>query len=198
MGILARFRRDERGGVAVMAALVAIPLFGLAGAAVDYSNAARLRTLFQEAADKAVIAGAHAAPGRGGAEGERHFLVHARAEFASLTLPAIQVTDAGDEVRLHMGGGIPTGILGVIGWRTIPIEVRAAAKRTMREDPCDRAALARSEILVTRGPDGRPAYQLCRIENRAAEPGPRRYGNSCRPVTRDMCGGGVAQVRLAR
>jgi hypothetical protein len=198
MTLFARFRRDKSGGVAVMAALIAIPLFGLAGAAVDYSNAARLRTLFQEAADKAVVAGAHAAVGQGGVMGERHFLAHVRAEFASLTLPAIQVTDAGEEVRLHMGGGIPTGILGVIGWRTIPIEVRATARRTLREDPCDRAALARSEILVSRGQDGRPAYQLCRIVNRTAEPGPRRYGDTCRPVTRDMCGGGVAQVRLVQ
>jgi Flp pilus assembly protein TadG len=52
-------------GVAAMVALIAISLFGLAVAAVDYSDSARQRTLFQAAADKAVIAGAHAAAGHG-------------------------------------------------------------------------------------------------------------------------------------
>src|SRR5437016_3541576 len=50
-----RFLTDRRGGVAPMFALAIIPMFGLVGAAVDYSRANSVRTAMQAAADATAL-----------------------------------------------------------------------------------------------------------------------------------------------
>lgn len=57
-GALARLRGDERGGVALMAAITATSLFGVAGLAVEVGGWYALRRNMQAAADAAAIAGA--------------------------------------------------------------------------------------------------------------------------------------------
>jgi Flp pilus assembly protein TadG len=52
-----RLRTDNRGNVAVIAALAAVPLFTVVGAAVDYSKAAKIRTDLLAAVDAAVLRG---------------------------------------------------------------------------------------------------------------------------------------------
>ncbi len=53
---LSRFRRDERGVVAIMFGLSLIPMIGLTAAAVDYSRASQMRNRMATAADAAVLA----------------------------------------------------------------------------------------------------------------------------------------------
>ena len=53
--ILRRFLRDQKGGVAPFLALSAIPLMGLAGAAVDYSRINAARTAMQVALDATAL-----------------------------------------------------------------------------------------------------------------------------------------------
>lgn len=48
--------RDERGNVAILLALFAIPVFGIMGAAVDYAQAYRIKGRMQHAADAAAMA----------------------------------------------------------------------------------------------------------------------------------------------
>ena len=48
---LLRFMQDRRGGVAPMFAIAVIPVFGLVGAAVDYSRANSIRAGLQSALD---------------------------------------------------------------------------------------------------------------------------------------------------
>jgi Flp pilus assembly protein TadG len=52
---LARFLRNQKGGVAPTLALAIIPLVGIVGAAVDYSRAASTRTAMQAALDSAAL-----------------------------------------------------------------------------------------------------------------------------------------------
>ncbi|NEW89025.1 pilus assembly protein [Rhodopseudomonas sp. WA056] len=52
---IARFHRDRRGNIAVIFALVLIPLISAIGCAVDYSRANALRTKLQAAADAASV-----------------------------------------------------------------------------------------------------------------------------------------------
>jgi hypothetical protein len=52
-----QFTQDQRGNVAIISALAAVPLLGLVGAAVDYSNAARIKSDLQAALDGAALAG---------------------------------------------------------------------------------------------------------------------------------------------
>lgn len=54
--LLGRFRRDDRGNVAMIFGLTLLPLMGLAGASVDYGRASQLRTKMSIAADAAVLA----------------------------------------------------------------------------------------------------------------------------------------------
>lgn len=54
-GLIGAFARDRDGGVAPMLALAALPLFGLVGAAVDFSRAASTRTAMQAALDATAL-----------------------------------------------------------------------------------------------------------------------------------------------
>lgn len=57
-GLLGAFRRCNRGNVAMLFALSAVPMFGAAGMAIDYARAVDGRTQLQIALDGAVLAGA--------------------------------------------------------------------------------------------------------------------------------------------
>jgi Flp pilus assembly protein TadG len=53
--LLARFLRNQKGGVAPILALMIIPLIGAVGAAVDYSRASSARTAMQAALDSTAL-----------------------------------------------------------------------------------------------------------------------------------------------
>jgi Flp pilus assembly protein TadG len=55
-GLINRFRRDQRGNIAVIFAIACVPLISAIGCAIDYSEAARIRTKMQSAADAAAVA----------------------------------------------------------------------------------------------------------------------------------------------
>ena len=51
-----RFRRDQRGNIAVIFALAVIPVISAIGCAIDYSEATRIKAKLQSAADAAAVA----------------------------------------------------------------------------------------------------------------------------------------------
>src|SRR3954464_1414710 len=53
-----RFKRDSEGSVVTTFALAIVPVVGLVGAAVDYSQANNVRTTMQARLDAALVAGA--------------------------------------------------------------------------------------------------------------------------------------------
>jgi Flp pilus assembly protein TadG len=53
--MLIRFLQDHRGGIAPMMGLLALPLMGAVGMAVDYSRANATRAAFQAALDSTVL-----------------------------------------------------------------------------------------------------------------------------------------------
>ena len=56
----ARFRKDNRGSIAVQFAVALLPILAIVGASVDFSRASRFRTGLQAAMDSAVLAGGKA------------------------------------------------------------------------------------------------------------------------------------------
>src|SRR3954471_781211 len=60
--LLSRLRKNCRGSVAPTFALAIIPVFGLTGAAVDYTRASSVRTSIQAALDTTALAMAKIAP----------------------------------------------------------------------------------------------------------------------------------------
>ena len=53
--LMNRFRRDQRGNIAVIFAIAAIPLISAVGCAIDYSEATRIKAKLQSAADAAAV-----------------------------------------------------------------------------------------------------------------------------------------------
>jgi Flp pilus assembly protein TadG len=56
--LIAKFRADQRGNVAVVFGLAAIPILGVAGVALDYTRASHFRSELQTAVDASALAGA--------------------------------------------------------------------------------------------------------------------------------------------
>ncbi len=54
--LMNRFRRDQRGNLAVIFAVAAVPLISAIGCAIDYSEATRIKAKLQSAADAAAVA----------------------------------------------------------------------------------------------------------------------------------------------
>ncbi len=54
--LMNRFRRDQRGNIAVIFAIACIPLLSAIGCAIDYSEATRIKAKLQSAADAAAVA----------------------------------------------------------------------------------------------------------------------------------------------
>jgi Flp pilus assembly protein TadG len=54
--LLNRFRRDQRGNIAVIFGIACVPLISAVGCAIDYSEATRMKAKLQSAADAAAVA----------------------------------------------------------------------------------------------------------------------------------------------
>jgi Flp pilus assembly protein TadG len=54
--LMNRFRRDQRGNIAVIFAIACVPLISAIGCAIDYSEAMRIKAKMQSAADAAAVA----------------------------------------------------------------------------------------------------------------------------------------------
>jgi Flp pilus assembly protein TadG len=61
LGLLRRFRSNERGNIALLFGLTLVPVVSAAGVAVDYSTASNMRTAIQSEADAAALDAAKAA-----------------------------------------------------------------------------------------------------------------------------------------
>ncbi|MEG9458323.1 TadE/TadG family type IV pilus assembly protein, partial [Methylobacterium ajmalii] len=92
MGLLARFRSDRRGAIAVIMALTMIPVLFLVGAGIDYARAAAVRAKLQTATDAAVLAVIREAPTLAS---EAAFQARARAFFDASFPPQAGVTVTG-------------------------------------------------------------------------------------------------------
>jgi Flp pilus assembly protein TadG len=55
-GLMNRFRRDQRGNIAVIFGIACVPLISAIGCAIDYSEAMRIKAKMQSAADAAAVA----------------------------------------------------------------------------------------------------------------------------------------------
>jgi Flp pilus assembly protein TadG len=56
LSLMNRFRRDQRGNLAVIFAVATVPLISAVGCAIDYSEAMRIKAKLQSAADAAAVA----------------------------------------------------------------------------------------------------------------------------------------------
>lgn len=122
--VLTRFRRDERGNVAMIFGLSLIPILFVVGAAVDYSRGAAEREKLIQALDATGLALAHDARTATNAE----LQAKANQVFASMYLsrevsgvPTITVHRANEKLTLGVAAAVPTSIMHLAGTPTMPI-----------------------------------------------------------------------------
>lgn len=128
-----RFARDINGNMAIAMALVAVPLFGAAGAAIDYSGRIQAEAKLQAAIDAGALAGAASENGREAAvkKAVRRFAMQNGAGKYLDGDGALKVKISSDGViRVSATAEYPTTILNVMGIKSLPIGALAESKRS--------------------------------------------------------------------
>lgn len=130
---MGRLRRDTRGAVAIMFALLLLPLIVMVGGAVDYSMAGRLKQRMQSSLDAAVLAAGSQASGRTPAQIEQSARTMFSAQFtpSGMPAPSVSVTMGTSSLDMSATLNMPTAFLGLIGMQTIPIGAQAQTAWSM-------------------------------------------------------------------
>lgn len=121
---VARLRADREGSVAIIFASVLIPLIALVGAAVDYSQALRLKDRLQAALDATALAvsrdGTEMSDAEIGDLANSYFAAHLRPGEID-RIGELALSRAGTTVNLAINGVSPTSFISILGVKTIPV-----------------------------------------------------------------------------
>ena len=123
---LSRFRSDIRANVALLFSLAALPVFGVVGAAVDYTRASRVEAQIQAALDSASLAVAKDArtlSASGLQDAANRAFAGNFKPPADLTLGTLGVTRDGNTIRLAVSGSLQTTIAATLGVSSMPVSV---------------------------------------------------------------------------
>lgn len=123
---LKRFISDRKGNIAITFAILVVPLFAAAGAAVDYSRVSNEHSNLQEALDSAVLAAASA-----GIKTDKTRLAIGEKYFHSNTRNPcdneVNLTIENNQVVGTASCEMKTAFLGIIGFEKFTIDGRAVA-----------------------------------------------------------------------
>ncbi|AVO45426.1 TadE/TadG family type IV pilus assembly protein [Phreatobacter cathodiphilus] len=123
---LSRFRSDIRANVALLFSLAALPVFGVVGAAVDYTRVSRIQVQIQAALDSASLAVAkdsRTLSASGLQEAANRAFAGNFTPPADLTLGTLGVTRDGNTIRLAVSGSLQTTIAATLGVSSMPVSV---------------------------------------------------------------------------
>jgi Flp pilus assembly protein TadG len=135
IGTAASFVKADRGNVAMMFALAALPILGAVGAAIDYTREVNARSAMQAAIDATALMLAQDAPTLTAAQlaskAQSYFnqLYH-HPEVGSVVLTAAYTANAasgGSTVVLTGSGTMPTDFMQVAGYPTMSLSVNSTA-----------------------------------------------------------------------
>ncbi len=134
--MFSRFLRDRRGNIAPMMAMLAVPLIGSVGVAIDYTQANAARTAFQTALDATALAMSKTAATQNPADLQAAASDYFNALFTSpmardIALTASYTGTAGSKLALNATATLKTNVLGVLGYGDI--DIAAAATSTWGE-----------------------------------------------------------------
>jgi len=119
-----------------MMAMLAVPLIGSAGVAIDYTQASATRTAFQSALDATALAMSKTAATQSAADLQAAASAHFNAVFTSPQATHVEVTatytaTAGSKLVLNATATLKTNVLGILGYGDI--DIAAAATSTWGE-----------------------------------------------------------------
>ena len=128
-----RFARNAHGNMAIAMALVAVPLFGAAGAAMDYSGRIQAEARLQAAIDAGALAGAASEDSQEAAikKTVRQYVMDNGAARYLKNAASVDVKITSDGViRVSATAEYPTTILNVMGIKSLPMSALAETKRS--------------------------------------------------------------------
>jgi Flp pilus assembly protein TadG len=129
---LTEFLKDKGGNFAMLFALAAVPLFGVAGLALDYSLLRMRMTAYQSAADNAALTAAISVRrndwSRAKQDGEKVFVETLRDDFPDVNAGMIdlQYNQSNNKVTANAKGHISTTLSSLVGMEKIPFDIQAA------------------------------------------------------------------------
>jgi Flp pilus assembly protein TadG len=130
------FLKDKGGNFAMLFALAAVPLFGVAGLALDYSLLHKRMSAYQNATDNAALTAAVSvrknAWARAKIDGENAFVEALRVDFPDVNAGQIelQYNPTSEQVSARASGAIEATMSGLVGLGKLPFEVQAAVNMT--------------------------------------------------------------------
>jgi Flp pilus assembly protein TadG len=139
--ITRRFARDRRGAIGVLFALMALPLFGIVAAAIDYGRAFSTRSALQSAADAATLAvidEVATATDEAIEAALRVFLDSNLGEDLAGVPFTLDIPKERDAVSVRIERSIPTSLLAMTGLRSMDVGVTS---RTRQPTPIVAATL---------------------------------------------------------
>jgi Flp pilus assembly protein TadG len=124
--MLIRFLQDRRAGIAPMMGLLALPLMGVVGMAIDFSRANATRSAFQAALDSTALMLSKSAStaGDAGVQAAATSYLNAlfvRPEVSNVAVTAVYSPVGGSKVTLNGSATIATNFLGVLGYSQLNI-----------------------------------------------------------------------------
>jgi len=134
------FGDDTRGAIAILFALLAIPFFGIAGIAIDYGRALKVRAAIQTAADSASSAAVkRLGEGREAVDGA--IRAGMQANLASLDGVSYRYNIIGENqgVNVELETTVPTTLARIFGHEKFEVRAESSAERPKV------AAVARTE-----------------------------------------------------
>jgi Flp pilus assembly protein TadG len=123
------FSRDQRGGVAILFALLLLPLMAAVGAAIDYSRASNVRTAMQAAVDAAALLAARDSATLSDSSladrARQVFLANFRQPGTALDPVRFEKTST--TIRVSVSGSIKTVIMGIFRINAIQLAATGEA-----------------------------------------------------------------------
>ncbi len=125
-GLARRFRRDLRGNVAVLFALLTIPLLGFVGAAVDYSRANALKSALQATLDMTALMLSKEAGSQSSSQMQKLASDYFAAQFGRRTEAknsrvTVSYTPGNSTIVLNGTASMDTAVMRILGFDTLPI-----------------------------------------------------------------------------
>jgi Flp pilus assembly protein TadG len=131
--ILRRFLKDRRAGVTPMFALAIVPVFGLIGAAVDYSRANSVRTALQAAADATALMlskdASTLSASQISAKGTAYFqALFNRPEAKNLAVVAAYTTTGGSQLTITASASVDASFMKIMGYPQLNVGTSSVVK----------------------------------------------------------------------
>ena len=128
---IARFRGARDGNVAVIFSLALIPMIGLAGAALDYSRASRVRTSMQQVLDATALMLAKNAGNQTSAQmqtlGRQYFKAQFTVTDVKSSKIAVAYSQGDSTVQVTGTAAITTSFLRILGFKKINVAASSTA-----------------------------------------------------------------------